>query len=149
MANLGKTERVRDLAERFRTAMESTDFADTKALRHFPKNACDFTSKLLGRFLYENRIRDIAIMSGKSPVGEGNHEWLRVGELCVDITADQFEEEDQPSVVVAEDSSWHERLTGKEHIVFDDDYYNTILTGHYFPFVRDMYDRIMSTLAEP
>lgn len=139
---------IRMIATAFRHAMDSTDFADTQWLRRFPKDACDITCKLLGMHLHTLGVRGISIISGSDPVcSSGQHQWLRCGEIMIDITAYQFERGNQTPVIITAYSPWHETLAGNVFKQLDDDYYQMLTTDRGFEYVSDMYDRIKSAGA--
>lgn len=118
-------------------------------LAQFPLEACDITCKLLGIYLYEHHIEDIAIFRGNHPsLLHRNHHWLKVGNATVDITADQFVNENQPTVLVLSHSPWHNRLCGTLHKKFDFAYYHLLMTQPYYQFTREMHALISATLLK-
>jgi hypothetical protein len=80
-------------------------------LQDFPNGACGDTTLLLGHHLAElghGKFRYyLGWRNGKS------HAWLQAGTVIVDITADQFEDFDDP-VFVSDRSSWHEGFAGSD-----------------------------------
>lgn len=80
-------------------------------LDEFPVGCCEFSSYLLAKFLIEK----IGIYSLKIVIGENRykksqrHIWLRLGEVDIDITANQFSSSDR-TVVVDANSEWHKRF---------------------------------------
>ena len=103
-------------AERFRHALElyqaenpelvlSSDPA--RALSKFPHDCCKSASYMLGYAL--SKVfppEDLRYVMG---VG-GRHGWLECGEFLMDITADQFDDEDRTVIVTPwEESEWHLR----------------------------------------
>jgi len=81
-------------------------------LNAFPTGCCEFSSYLLAKFL----IKRIGISSLKIVTGENcfkksqRHIWLKIGEVDIDITANQFSSTDQ-TVFVDANSEWHRRFT--------------------------------------
>lgn len=140
-------DRICALANRFRTAMDSSDFSDTQWLSRFPKESCDITCKLLGLYFYDHGFRDFAIMRGNRPdEDDGKHQWLQFGDTIVDITADQFDGEDQLPVIVTIDSPWHVVLDGHLFKQFDHNYYHMLTDHDFAKFVRDIYSRILANI---
>ena len=96
-----------------------------------------------GIYIYENGLRGFEIVSGRRPDGrDGKHQWLRFDDIVVDITADQFDEANQPPVLVDRRSQWHAKLKGRPIASFDDEYYGWIKEDYMQRFTRKMYERI-------
>jgi len=79
----------------------------------FPDKCCRIASYCLGRHLARSGrgmnlewVEGLRGAPGASIALEG-HCWLRVDELDIDITADQFEERQGSPVLLARRSSWH------------------------------------------
>lgn len=106
---------VIDLAFRLRRAMETADFTDCPRQLHcFPHECCDLTCSLLLVLFHEAGIDGFCLVKGKRPGGktrECGHVWVQRGDTVVDITADQFEGTNNPSVIVGR-SVWHATLEG-------------------------------------
>jgi len=102
-------EQVKSLALAFRAAIEQCrPRLGYVALKHFPHGSCSDTSDLLGRFLQANGFPGWTVVSGHR--NKWTHAWLERDGVCVDITADQFE--DSPgAVVVALGPAWHRQFT--------------------------------------
>ena len=127
--------------------MDSTDFSDTNWLKRFPKDSCDITSKLLGLYFFDNGLSDFEIMRGTLPGKDSDkHHWLQFGHIDVDITADQFDGENQPAVIIARYSPWHLALDGHTLKQFDHDYYRQLMESDQTQFFRDMYTRILTNI---
>jgi hypothetical protein len=109
--------KLMSLAAEFREAMETiarVPCGVPDVVRHnfkaFPKDMCERTSNLLGRYLRENGIESAEYVCRgrrkKSGPGNERHAWLEVCGLVIDITADQFPDQREPVIVTA-DHSWH------------------------------------------
>lgn len=135
--------RLRDLASRFHAAIVETDRRGTR-LETFPSETCDLVCRMLGLYLLDCGETDIAIMSGKRPNGEsGQHHWLTVGGTTVDITAEQF---GQDNVIVTVKSEFHDTLDGRIYEAIDDSYRDTLMTHAFKAFTREMYFAVRETL---
>jgi hypothetical protein len=97
---------IRACAERFREAIEATDFSDSEfRLSQFPHECCGHAAALLRLYLFDQGFGLFDKAAGRWP-GLREHVWLRQGDIVVDITADQFGEY-LPKVIVARESPWH------------------------------------------
>lgn len=83
-----------------------------EVLSLFPRACCEYSSRLLARFLIEEKgydITDILMIKGQSIVDVGQlHLWLSVSGVIVDLTAGQFKVAENPIIIDAP-SSWHHR----------------------------------------
>lgn len=105
-------------ASRFRLAIMVSDPAASRlaTLRDFPHGACRDASLLLAKYLQvKNCGRSLYVLGERH--GHG-HAWLQLQEFTVDITADQFEDQ-EAGVIVSSDSPWHATFNGKIHNVAD------------------------------
>jgi len=81
------------------------------SLDSFPVNCCEFSSYLLAKFLIEK----IGLSSLKIVTGENRHKksqrhiWVKLDEIDIDITANQFSSTDR-TVIVEVHSQWHQRF---------------------------------------
>lgn len=107
-----------NLAFRFRLAIlrsvGTTNFLVT--LREFPRGACGDASLLLAKYLQVNNCGQSFYVLGERH-GQ-HHAWLQLEEYIIDITADQFDDQDA-GVIVTTDSPWHASFNGKIHNVAD------------------------------
>lgn len=106
------------LAQRFRDAiLRSNPGASRLAtLREFPAGACGDASLLLAKYLQVSGCGRSHYVLGK---GNGRtHAWLQLGDLTIDITADQFDDQDA-GVIVSADSVWHSSFQGNVQNVAD------------------------------
>lgn len=106
------------LAHRFREAiLRSNPRASRLAtLREFPTGACGDASLLLAKYLQVNGCGRSHYMVGKRK--GRTHAWLQLADFTIDITADQFEDQDA-GVIVTTDSAWHSSFQGKIQNIAD------------------------------
>lgn len=92
-------------ATEFRQAIVDALPIDDVVLDSFPDGTCGDVSPLLGEYLYESGLGEwqyrVGWRNGRS------HAWIECDGLIVDITADQFDEVDDP-VIVTTNSPWHQ-----------------------------------------
>lgn len=96
----------------FRDAIEQCAPATlTPQMAHFPRGACDDTALLLARRLREAGYGPLQLRYARYGHDEipAGHAWLRLGDIDLDITADQFSDQ-AAKVIVARASSWHAGL---------------------------------------
>ena len=112
--NNNRLESLRSLAEGFHKALDAHDFGQTGLnLRNFPVECCHHACKLLTVFLFGQGFTDIEKRTGSRPDDpKGQHLWLVVEGAIVDITAYQFDEA-LDETIVTNDSAWHTPLDGK------------------------------------
>ena len=110
-------KKILKLAEQFRNAMDEAKqdgvFTNHSPLCCFPRGCCTVASALLAQFLLEHRIRTFeirGIADDGSPCGQP-HEWLITqDDIMIDITGDQFRNNDmllnydKPAFVGIEDN---------------------------------------------
>lgn len=102
------TNKLIELATRFRAAIMKCDpkFLII-TLKNFPNGACGDAALLLAKYLEDNECGKfdyvLGYRKGKS------HAWLQRDSVIVDITADQFQDQDKP-VIVTEDHTWHSQF---------------------------------------
>lgn len=97
---------VSDACARFRGAVETT-IPRPVGLKDYPLGACGDTCELLADYLRKVGLGDPTFVSGVNRGTGQTHAWLELGELIIDITADQFDGVDHP-VIVTTDRSWHD-----------------------------------------
>jgi hypothetical protein len=111
------------LARNFRKAMSriAPDDFHFGLFSSFPKNCCEFTSYLLAKYLHERcHYKRVLMVHGENRYKKTiRHTWLKIGEVDIDITADQFASSDRTVFVVA-DSVRHKRF-----IIFKSEIPNT------------------------
>lgn len=117
-------DELKRLAAAFRVAIERCDRRVLGvAFEYFPRGACGDASLILAEHLRRHGAGDVRYASGVRWRGEDrrSHAWLRVDGYIVDITADQFEEIDDP-VIVTTDPAWHATFLEDEHKPSTGDY---------------------------
>jgi hypothetical protein len=101
----GSLIHIRELAVQFRHAIERCPRSRLPIQsRDFPHGSCGDAALLLAKFLQENGHTGFVYILGMRE--GGSHAWLQRDDLTVDITADQFSDQQQ-SVIVALNSDWH------------------------------------------
>lgn len=97
--------RIRDLAGRFRAAIEACDLKSLPNTFHgFPRGSCGDATLVLAKYLKDNGQEGFVYVCG---MREGHsHARLQRGNLVVDITGDQFPDNDD-RVCVSRASAWH------------------------------------------
>lgn len=106
------------IAARFRAAIEKCDTTALPCigLHNFPRGACGDAALLLAEYLQENKCGEFNYVLGER---KGySHAWLQRASLIVDITADQFEDQ-EAAIIVTEDHTWHSQFKGKVQNVAD------------------------------
>ena len=118
---VNQNDGVRDLAKKFRA------FLDKNMRQSFPAGACQIASETFERILWEHAIKSVlvncesATFEVEDQSGEFvSHDWLRVGDVFVDLTIDQFgdREEARPipsGFVFPMDLDWYERNFPEEN----------------------------------
>lgn len=105
---------VKLLATKMREAIEAVPQEKLpQPMSHFPRGSCGDASLLLGAYLVDQGFNGFEYVCGERGIKAKNtwtsHAWLALGELVVDITADQFA--DAPSSVIVESPSlWHQQF---------------------------------------
>lgn len=134
-------DKIRQLATEFRLAIEACTEVRKLiyTLKDFPSGSCGDATLLLAKYLEENGCGKFSYyLGGRS---KHSHAWLQRGNLIVDITADQFEDQTQ-SVIVTVDQGWHSHFDGKEEHVADMDIYDL----HTKSMLRAGYSSVLKIL---
>lgn len=107
-----------ELAFRFRLAIVRSipSTSPLATLQDFPRGACRDAALLLAKYLQVNNCGTPFYVLGERR-GQ-DHAWLQLQEFIIDITADQFEDQ-EAAVIVSSDSAWHSSFNGKIHNVAD------------------------------
>jgi hypothetical protein len=85
----------------------------------FPDGQCFHTSYLVAEFLVHECgiVRDsifVIVNANRTYKSrEESHAWVRIDSQIVDITDDQFEDRDKPTILTS-DSTWHDQWDGAE-----------------------------------
>jgi hypothetical protein len=107
------------LASRFRAAIVRENLSaknNLTSLQAFPRGACSDASLLLAKYLQVKGCGMSQYVLGKRRCQA--HAWLQLEEYTIDITADQFHDQDA-AVIVSKASSWHRPFNGKIQNVAD------------------------------
>lgn len=108
-----EVEKARVCAAIYRKAIESVSSELGVGFEAFPLGACLDSCVLLGRYLIDQEVGIFNYVSGDYiclDTGElKSHAWLQLGNVVVDITADQFPDVSAPVIALAP-SQWHQRL---------------------------------------
>lgn len=121
-------EAVRICAERFRAALERCDRNLLPiALQDFPNGSCGDAALLLAKYLQKSGLGRFDYVCGTlykdGELGFQSHAWLQREDVIVDITADQFDEVQEP-VLITRDHSWHKHFEEKSRHVADYENYD-------------------------
>jgi hypothetical protein len=109
--------KLQTLAALFRRALENEVEHNSKLgirgnpIDSFPRGACGEASRLLATYLRDQGFGTFKYCWGRR--GEKSHAWLKRGDLIVDITADQFDDQESP-IIVSTNSEWHSSFTNLE-----------------------------------
>jgi hypothetical protein len=115
---------IRDLAERFRTAIEACDLKRLPIGFHeFPRGSCGDATLILAKYLEDNGQAGFAYVCGIRD--SHSHAWLERDGLIVDITCDQFLD-NEDSVCVSRRSAWHAQFEIDRESSADIDLYNDL-----------------------
>jgi len=112
-----RIRRLREVAASVRAAILSARDSFPPYLRRkfsaFPKGCCGHTSVLLALYLQDIGLTDVSyVFGGRRGFNvEDAHAWVEVGDVIVDITADQFSDNPNP-LVITEERSWHAKFYG-------------------------------------
>lgn len=105
-------EQLVHLATRFRAAIINSQLVRKPFITfdYFPLGACGNTARLLAEYLREHGYGDFDYVTGER--GGRTHAWLDKAGLIIDITADQFDDQDA-AVIVTRDHGWHSLFEGQ------------------------------------
>jgi len=122
MSDDSDTLRIRDLAKRLRAAIEACDLGTLPITFHeFPRGSCGDASLILAKHLKDNGQKGFAYVCG---MRDGHsHAWLERDGLIVDITGDQFADNEDP-VCVSRRSAWHAQFEIDREDLSDIDLYD-------------------------
>jgi len=87
-----------DVAKQFRAIFEA-EHPNIKLpfFESFPDNCCEGASSFLAFYFMDKfPLKDVYVIHGKSSDGHENHYWVEIDGLIYDLTADQFDEVDEP-----------------------------------------------------
>jgi hypothetical protein len=130
------------LAEAMRPILKalsaSFDWTRPDMLGGFPKGACGSSSELVARYLREFYSYDAKYMSGWR-ASHVTHAWVQVGEVVVDLTADQYD--GCPPVIVARDSRWHQQWQTEAPR-------NPVMPSNWPDYPYEAWERLVSGMAQ-
>jgi len=133
-------DRIKHLAGQFRDAIEACDQAHLPStFLDFPTGACGDATLLLGKYLEQNGFGNFDYVFG-AQAGK-THAWLQKADLFVDITADQFADNDQ-RVIVEYASAWHNLFQEELKYTADFENYGDVMRDEF----RAAYARIAARL---
>jgi|CEGC01.1.fsa_nt_gi hypothetical protein len=105
-------------SRKFRAAVEDNFSSLGLASESFPRGNCGEMSWMLGAYLHDQGLGAFEYICGERGLAiEGtwsSHAWLCSDGIIVDITADQFDDVDDP-VIVTEASKWHEQFSTESY----------------------------------
>ena len=109
------------------------------SLRAFPQGACGDVTLLFARYLHSKGLPTATYVSGER--GAWTHAWLEIGDLAIDLAADQFP--DAPErLIVARNSSWHLQFERVREGPADIECYDKFTR----PNLLEAYDQIVSNI---
>lgn len=107
-------EYLTQLAKVFREAFDDADLSQALGfLPNFPSGCCSWASIFIGHYLKNECGLSPQRIHSARHINGGQHEWLILNGIIIDITADQFDDAPSP-VIVETDSEWHAQLQGGE-----------------------------------
>ena len=107
---------------KFRKAIENTEKSLLPlSFQKFPKGSSRETSWILAKYLQENGYGEFDFVFGSR--GLHSHVWLQLDNLVVDITADEFEDQKNKTIVVS-NSEWHKMFNGQVQQIATMEYYD-------------------------
>lgn len=122
-------DRIKHLAGQFRKAIEACDQAHLPStFQDFPAGACGDATLLLGKFLEQNGFGHFDYVFG-AQAGK-THAWLQKADLFVDITADQFADNDH-RVIVEYASAWHNLFQEELKYTADFENYGDVMRDEF------------------
>lgn len=104
---------LEDVVSEFRQALEGLARSgfrfDISITNSFPHASCDDSSQLLAAYLTDQGFPGALRISGESGGRDGelfSHAWLMLDDKHIDITGSQFEDYDQPEIVIRESDAF-------------------------------------------
>ncbi len=97
-------ETLQRIATNFRRALEDTDAIETFEGQTFPEGCCGDAALLLGTYLIDQGHGTFDYVLGYR--GDRSHAWIEHEGLIIDITADQFPDMNE-ATIISTDSAWH------------------------------------------
>jgi hypothetical protein len=118
---------------KFRRAIEECDKTLLPiSFNAFPKGSCGDASLILSHYLKEKGYGEFDYILG-GRMGK-SHGWLKQNDIIIDITADQFEDNNE-KVIVTVNPIWHNEFKGeKQHIadlnIYDENSKTSLLNAY-------------------
>jgi len=117
---------------------------DLHRVRLFPHGSCETSSLLLGKILQDVfPMEDIYFVEGTNSQQNEQHYWIEVRDQVFDITADQFEEVNEPSFGNVIDHI-QERFDVKERVKIN----MALLSNNYASGSTEEFSRISESIRE-
>jgi hypothetical protein len=138
------------IAQKFRNAIEKTDFSENKVgreanlrMKKFPGESCTHICSILGAYLTTKYKLD-PLFEVHAHIDDEKglfafHHWLEYDGIIIDITADQFVMVKTP-VIVSRDSSFH-----KQYAKVMGSYYEKFDLNHE-QYLISLYDAVVATM---
>jgi hypothetical protein len=104
-------------ASKFRKAIDECDKSLLPSpFNNIPSGCCKEASFILANYLKEKGFGNFDYISGIRM--NRTHGWLLQDEIIIDITADQFEDNNE-NVIVSVNSKWHKEFNGVNQNIAD------------------------------
>ena len=105
---------IQEIAVKVRKALERVrdEYYDelpkdgTSMFHRFPRACCGDTTIILSQIYKDLGYKNVKYICGSRKEDGTSHAWLKVGDICVDITADQFEEYSFKNVIVCKEQAY-------------------------------------------
>ena len=98
------------IANEFRNAFEKENLSNAPGfLSGFPNGCCGWGVRVIGHYLkYECGLQPFHVCGSRDCDGYEEHEWIKIDGYIIDITSDQYPE-NQLRVIVSDNSAWHKQ----------------------------------------
>lgn len=111
MVAQSEIEKIREIATEFRNAIDflvlnKPDIIPKIPFGRFPNGCCGDTTILLNTYFKELGYKNTVWVGGQKKKVVVSHAWLKVQNICVDITADQFADLGFPKVIVTSENEY-------------------------------------------
>lgn len=107
--------------ERFRSAMEHCHALLGPPFEGFPRGCCGNAAVILAAYLKDEGFGEFAYVSGWSIEKDVSHAWLERDGYIIDVTADQFQDRANCSMVT-EDINWYSQFSDHRCYEADGDF---------------------------
>ena len=103
---------MKDKIIEFRAVLDEIDWSKMPiGFNGFPRGTCGDISDILAEYLYSIGFSNITYVCGER--NGGSHAWLEISGLAIDITADQFDDVNEP-VLIQNPKIWHGQFSDQE-----------------------------------